>query len=330
MTSQTESPGSPDALSTIVRLADRLHSAASDPEHSEMAARIAAIARSLMPEPDRRPAQEPAVAAAPSPREFAILIADDNPTTRMLAGKILTRAGHRVTAVDDGNAALLALRDAAFDAVLMDLEMPGMNGVEAAKLYRFASIGRARMPIIGLVARDDEATRDTCVEAGMDGCLAKPIDPALLLRTLDEVLSPEAAATPAGETVVAFAGQTAHAPADDSVVDMETLANLERLGGKAFVGELVSQFSHDAREHLRQLGAAAAGQDVHEFREVAHALRSSAANVGATRIFEMCLAVRAIAANQLASDGPGLVRQVGEELDRALAALQEQVGRFAA
>src|SRR5690606_27820936 len=141
---------------------------------------------------------------------------------------------------------------------------------------------------------------------GMDASVAKPVDPVRLVRAIEDLL--RAGAAPAsGETPVPL--DAPESSGEESVVDMETLANLERLGGRTFVVDLVAQFAHDAHAHLRQLEAAAADNDAAEFREVAHALRSSAANVGATSVFEHCLAVRAITAPDLAENGQQHVRR---------------------
>ncbi len=107
----------------------------------------------------------------------------------MVIVKTLERAGHSATVVNDGEAALDALEENHFDLVLMDLNMPVMNGIEATKLYRFSSIGLPHVPIVALTA---DATTDAwarCKEAGMDGYVTKPIEPARLLDVIDSVLS---------------------------------------------------------------------------------------------------------------------------------------------
>ena len=109
-----------------------------------------------------------------------ILVADDNRVNRMVVQKILEREGHAVTLVADGEAALDALEAEAFDLVLMDLNMPGTDGITATKLHRFNALGRRHVPILGLTADATPEAAERCREAGMEGCLVKPIEPAHL------------------------------------------------------------------------------------------------------------------------------------------------------
>ena len=116
---------------------------------------------------------------------LVVLVADDNRTNRKVIAKILERAGHDVHLVDNGERALDALNERAIDVALMDVNMPVMNGIEATKLYRFASLGRKRVPIIALTADASPEMRRRCEDAGMDSCVTKPIEPARLLGIID-------------------------------------------------------------------------------------------------------------------------------------------------
>src|SRR3712207_5026714 len=117
---------------------------------------------------------------------------DDNGVNRRVVEKILERAGHRATLVRNGEEAVDALAAEHFDVALMDVNMPVLDGVEATKLHRFAALGRRRVPIIGLTADASPATAERCLEAGMDACLTKPVEPARLAEAV------EAHARPAG------------------------------------------------------------------------------------------------------------------------------------
>jgi len=111
-----------------------------------------------------------------------ILLAEDNPINMMLIRELLRRRGHRVTEVTTGNDAVARALDSRFDLLLTDIHMPGMDGVEAARAIRAgeARDGRPRMPIVALTADVLEAGKRACREAGMDGFLTKPVDPAEL------------------------------------------------------------------------------------------------------------------------------------------------------
>lgn len=117
-----------------------------------------------------------------SGQALKILLAEDNPINALLARELLRRRGHQVSAVTSGEAAVLAMQENHFDLLLTDIHMPGLDGVEAAKRIRAdeAAAGRPRTPIVALTADVLETGRDACRDAGMDGFLTKPIDPAEL------------------------------------------------------------------------------------------------------------------------------------------------------
>ncbi len=254
---------------------------------------------------------------------FAVLIADDNKVNRMVVRKILERAGHVATEVEDGEAALDAMLEQHFDAVLMDLNMPLMNGIEATRFYRVAALGRPRLPILALTADATEATAERCREAGFDACLTKPIgadDLLAELRSAVDALRATGVAVPPNAEVQPLAAVERELETCP-VVDRMKLAELEQLGGADFVGELVDQFVGESAGILRSLAAAVAEEDPAAFRERAHALRSGAANVGAVRLHRICLGFRAIEARELALEGERHMRTLEAEFQRVRAAM---------
>lgn len=258
--------------------------------------------------------ETPTEAPTVNARILSILVAEDNGTNQIVIRKLLEQCGHRVTIVDNGEKAVEALEQGAFDVVLMDINMPVMNGFEATKLHRFASLGRPRTPIYALTADVTDETRMRAEEAGMDGCLHKPIDwPELeaVLRKMSE-----------GKASSAIPAIMQTEPASDlgldlsqvEMVDMAAIGNLEHLGGIEFVADLMAQFGRDARAHIVELQRAVANCDTQLFRDVAHSMRSSAANVGARRIFAMCLDWRAASAAQLEGEGEAWLHELNEIL----------------
>jgi len=128
-------------------------------------------------------------------RPLSILLAEDNPVNQKLACRLLEKAGHRVTVAADGRQALSAWRAGAFDLVLMDVQMPHMDGLEttAAIRAREAAIGR-HTPIVAMTAHALKGDQDRCLAAGMDGYVSKPIHLQQLLEVIEGVLPPATAA----------------------------------------------------------------------------------------------------------------------------------------
>ena len=266
----------------------------------------------------------------PSGRSLSILVAEDKRTNQIVIAKILDRAGHRVSIVDNGEAALDILEMQEFDLVLMDVNMPVMNGIEATKLYRFAALGKPRTPIVALTADATEDVAKRCEEAGMDACITKPIEPNRLLDIIAKLVhdsgkTPQPAAV-TGEVANYAQGRPRLRAATPSPVDMNTLESLERLGGKEFVDELAAQFIDDAVETLDELAVAATSGNLMAFREQLHALRSAAANVGARGIYEMCLGWRHMSPDEFAGQGEAHLKKLHEEFERVRLVLRGRIG----
>jgi CheY-like chemotaxis protein len=160
-----------------------------------------------------RPAAAPAAAHPAGARPAAIratgstdagrriLVVEDNPTNQKLAVAILSREHFRPVVADSGQQALdiYRARGDEFDLILMDVQMPGMDGLETTGAIREMEAGRRRIPIIAVTARAMQGDRDRCLEAGMDDYMAKPIHPAELLALLKRYLpDPVAVRVPVG------------------------------------------------------------------------------------------------------------------------------------
>jgi two-component system sensor histidine kinase RpfC len=264
------------------------------------------------------------------PRPLTILVAEDNRTNQMVVAKVLERAGHRVVMVENGEAAFDALVAKEFDLAIMDVNMPVMNGIEATKMYRFAALGRSRLPIIALTADATENTRHRCEEAGMDLCLTKPIEPHRLIEAIDSLMEKSVGEIDSDRALAETALIAAEPEGQGVSIDFETLKSLESLGGERFVREIAEQFIQDGAGILRSLGQAMASRDVQASRELLHALRSASANVGASGVYEMCLAWRTMAAEDLVNDGHHRLTQLQNEFERVRVTLNTQVAKRSA
>jgi signal transduction histidine kinase/ligand-binding sensor domain-containing protein/CheY-like chemotaxis protein len=132
--------------------------------------------------------EEPEIAPSiPVGRRLSVLVAEDNPVNQLLTVRLLEKAGHQATVVETGTAAIDALGRSHFDVVLMDVQMPAMNGFEATRLIRAATGPRAGVPIIALTAHAMRGDRERCLDAGMNGYVTKPLRADELYAALAEV-----------------------------------------------------------------------------------------------------------------------------------------------
>jgi two-component system sensor histidine kinase RpfC len=264
-------------------------------------------------------------------RKLSILVADDNRTNQKVIGKILERVGHDVSIVENGEQALDAMQVKAFDIALMDVNMPVLNGIEATKLYRFASLGKPRLPIVALTADATPETKQRCEEAGMDACVIKPIEPARLLSIISSIVSEKHVSDQEtfteSETVKRIASHPKFKASDVSPIDVRALTDLEALGGTKFVDELIADFVRDTETLLEELEQSAKSCDVNAFREQLHAMRSGAANIGARRIYKMCLSWRHIGERELEQRRTDYLAKLGDEFGAVRAALKAYSAR---
>jgi CheY-like chemotaxis protein len=122
-------------------------------------------------------------------RSLRVLLAEDNKINQRVAGRFLERLGHRVTVANDGREAVERYRQEPFDLVLMDVQMPEMDGFEAVSAIREMERGTGlHTPIVALTAHAMSGDRERCLAAGMDGYLTKPVRLASLVAAIDEVL----------------------------------------------------------------------------------------------------------------------------------------------
>ncbi|MGE3245252.1 MAG: ATP-binding protein [Beijerinckiaceae bacterium] len=252
-----------------------------------------------------------------------ILVADDNRTNQMVVGKILERAGHTVVFANDGQAALELLTGEHFDIAFMDINMPVMNGLEAARLYNFACLGTVQTPIFAFTADVTEATRQKCLSVGMEDCVSKPIEPAELLALIDQRLMDACRIEEVRQDaeLVDTPATSGQQDLPDGPIDFIALGDLEELGGKQFVREIVDQFIDDTTDILAGLARAVETQNYRAFRDELHALRSGAANIGARDVFQSCLTWREIDPEELAVRGDRHLESLRRQIDEVRAKL---------
>jgi two-component system sensor histidine kinase/response regulator len=209
----------------------------------------------------------PVARVTPSARPQKVLVAEDNPVNQRLAVALLEKRGHQVAVAATGQEALAAIEREPFDVVLMDLQMPGMGGLEATAAVRAHERDRGgHLRIIAMTAHAMPGDREKCLKAGMDDYLTKPIDARRLYALIDQVAGPVGASAP-DRTLSAF-------DRDDVVRRLD--------GDEQLFHEVVGLFLADSPMLIETIRAAIERGDVREVRAAAHRLKGAASNLAAT------------------------------------------------
>jgi CheY-like chemotaxis protein len=275
--------------------------------------------------PQDRPEDSPARTAVRAPdaaghRPMRILVAEDNPVNQKLITKLLEDRGHTITSVQDGTEVLGALRDGAFDLVLMDVRMPKMNGLEATRRIRQSERqdGRgAHMPIVALTAHAMVEDHRRCLAAGMDGYLSKPVR----IDELDAALRRVADGRAVMGTRAGSAGPAVAAAAD---CPLDARAALEVTQGNVqLLQELVGIFLEDLPAQRAALEAAVRAGEAEPLGEHAHALKGAAGSVGATRTRQLAARLEQLARDDQLDAAAEALAELNRELERLASHLQD-------
>ncbi len=254
-------------------------------------------------------------------RGARVLLVEDKEVNQRVAEKMLKELGEEVTIAASGTEALQCLSKQTFDIVLMDCEMPGMDGYETTgRIRQLEGEGMAPtrpVPILALTAHSGESVRARCLEAGMDDYLAKPLS----LKTLSAVLA-EWLRSGDGEPPMDGVPQ-AEASAAQSL-DVQAVRELRNVMGDDFP-RLVELFMSDTPQRMQAMRDALQGQDLESARGIAHTLKGTATNVGAGYLAELCGEM------EHAVSLPGSMDQLREklaQLEREHASVCDQLQRL--
>jgi two-component system sensor histidine kinase/response regulator len=265
-----------------------------------------------------------------APLSGEVLVAEDNAVNQELAKGMLENLGCRVTLVGTGVAAVAAVEQTAFDAVLMDVQMPEMDGLVATATIRERE-GRAqgrRVPIIALTANAFVQDREACMAAGMDDYIAKPFTIEKLRAALARWLSP----AEGGETATGGGtGQSTNGhvkvdvpepaaePGPSGTLDpraLDQIRALERPGAPSMLGKVIKVYLTTTPDLLSAMRQGMEQRNAEAVRQAAHSLKSASANLGATQLAEMC---RALEGQARAGGCP----EPGAEIEALEAAFQQ-------
>jgi len=256
----------------------------------------------LMKQPEREDLAAPSVTAPPAKRDDSrevanersdahVLVVEDTLTNQMVAVEILKRRGYGVDVVSNGIEAVEASSRTSYAAILMDIQMPEMDGYEATAEIRQREGNERHTPIIAMTAHALQGDREKALSAGMDDYLSKPVRPEQLDRVLERWTSqvPEPRPTPRKSPRQAM--NTASSVSGGSL-DQTVLADLRLIqqeGGGDIVERLVETFLSETPTHLVALREIAGRGEAQTFRRTAHALNGICRGVGASGMASICL-----------------------------------------
>jgi two-component system sensor histidine kinase/response regulator len=248
-----------------------------------------------------------------------VLLAEDNPVNVEVATAMLDSLGLAVHCARNGEEALQAARAEDYDVVLMDCQMPLMDGFAAtAEIRRHEhQSGRARtLPIIAITANALQGDRESCLAAGMDDYLSKPFTQQELGAVIGRWIALPLAATVHHDDEPPPSAPAAAGAIERDVINRHALENIRALSkdrGDALVQKVVSAFVDDTAQHLQTLRQAIAGVDPDNLRKVAHSLKSSSANVGAEALAQMCKEMEHLGRTETTEGASGILTDMEQE-----------------
>jgi len=267
----------------------------------------------------------PVARDAGSPVPLRILLAEDNDINQKVALRLLERLGYEADVAGDGRQALARLDQAAYDVILMDVQMPEMDGLEASRAIcaRWAASKRPR--IIAMTAEAMQGDRDKCLAAGMDDYIVKPVTLDRLASALAKcrplaaaaAAAPEAAAAPPVERASIAAG---------AALDRDVLDQLrEDLGGTAALQDVIRSFLDQTPSVLSSLRDAAARADVASIRRAAHKIKGTSSLLGARELSEQCAEIERVGETGSIDDAGSRVTAVEASYRAIEAALKAEI-----
>ena len=261
-----------------------------------------------------------------SPMPLRILLAEDNAINQKVALRLLERLGYGADVVGDGRQALARLDHAAYDVILMDVQMPEMDGLEASRAVcaRWAASERPR--IIAMTAEAMQGDRDKCLAAGMDDYIVKPVTLDRLAaalakcRPLAAATAPETRAAPPVEKQKIAAG---------AALNRDVLDQLrEDLGGTAALRQVIRSFLDQTPSVLSALRDAAARADVPSIRRAAHMIKGTSSILGARELSEQCAEIERVGQTGCIADAGSRVIAVEASYRTIEAALKAEIERL--
>ncbi len=253
----------------------------------------------------------------------SVLLAEDNAVNQTVAVGMLETLGVSATVAANGREAVAVAQAGNFDAILMDCQMPDLDGFAATAAIRGheAGMGRSPTPIIAVTANALKGDREKCLAAGMDHYLSKPYTIEQLHAVLATHLQFAGGAIPERTEVALPADE--QSPIDRRVLD--TLVELQNCGDPGLLSKVINVYLDNSRELNSNLRTAVAAANDDGIREIAHALKSSSANVGAMGLADLCKRLETMARENRLDDARAVQEQVEREYALVVEALRDEL-----
>jgi signal transduction histidine kinase/DNA-binding response OmpR family regulator len=251
-------------------------------------------------------------------RRLRVLLAEDNPVNQLHVCCLLEKSGHTVTVVDNGRKAVETLDKETFDVVLMDVQMPQMNGLEATTLIRGKETGTGRhVPIIAMTAYAMKGDRERCLAAGMDSYVSKPIKPSVLADAIDGVLAGT------GETPPAPGVGESPPPAAAPPKKTDLGKALRCVDGDSqALARIAGVFLDNAPNLMSDIAQAIAEDDAQKLQHGAHTLKGSVALFGDADVIELARKLETAGRQKALAGAQATFEAMTREMARLTAALE--------
>lgn len=257
-----------------------------------------------------------------------VLLAEDNAFNRALIEHVLEPMGCQIDEVGSGTDAVRAFKPGRYDLILMDCQMPEMDGLTASRQIRQLESGRGRVPIVAVTAGTVSGARRACLEAGMDDFLAKPFSLGRLRKKVLEWLLPSIDSDPPEAQEPERKSEPGALPiaSGEKTVDLSRLEELAREAGTPeIVEELSLIYLDDMGRRLVALGLAAQARDQRAYLNVIHAIKGASGNFGAVRMARLAEASERQAKHGDLSNVDAAVADLSRELEAVRAVLDQRV-----
>ena len=275
--------------------------------------KVAQLFDTLVAAVQGQPSAAPGPTAPPPPagpaRPLRVLVAEDHAINQRVVVRLLGHLGHRADVVGNGRDAVDAVLRDTYDVVLMDIQMPELDGIQAARAIVERTADAARPRIIAMTANAMPGDREACLAAGMNGYLAKPIELRDLVDALGRPGDPEPGTDGAGADRVIDAARLDH------------LRSMQDASQPSLVRELIDMFETDSAAHVLRIAAAHEQGDAVALRSLAHRFLSATQNIGAVPLSLLCADIEAMARQGRLDDAVAAIRALEGERELAVAAL---------